>query len=126
MLEKEDPDHIVVFGGDCLVDQAPFAWMNDKHNGELGVLWIDSHPDVKTPRDFTNGHTMVLGNLLGGGDPEFASKVKIPLTPSRVMYAGLIEKGLTDQETAVISEHGLQVARPDDLCENSDTITRWI
>lgn len=83
--------------------------MNDKHNSEMGVLWIDSHPDVKTPRDFTNGHTMVLGNLLGGGDPELASKVNTPLIPSRVMYAGLIEEGLTGQETAVISGLGLQV-----------------
>lgn len=126
VLEKEEPDHIVVFGGDCLVDQAPFAWMNARHNGEMGVLWIDSHPDVKTPRDFTNGHTMVLGNLLGGGDPEFASKVKTPVAPSRVMYAGLIEEGLTEQESSVISDLGLQIARPEELYENSDRITRWI
>lgn len=38
VLEKEEPDHIVVFGGDCLVDQAPFAWMNARHNGEMGVV----------------------------------------------------------------------------------------
>ncbi|MHB9588469.1 arginase family protein [Enterobacter mori] len=92
----------------------------------MGVLWIDSHPDVKTPRDFTNGHTMVLGNLLGGGDPEFASKVKTPVAPSRVMYAGLIEEGLTEQESSVISDLGLQIARPEELYENSDRITRWI
>lgn len=100
--------------------------MNHKHNGEMGVLWIDSHPDVKTPRDFTNGHTMVLGNLLGGGDPEFASKVQTPVEPSRVMYAGLIKEGLTEQEMAVISELGLQVARPEELYESSGRITRWI
>lgn len=81
---------------------------------------------MKTPRDFTNGHTMVLGNLLGGGDPEFASKVKIPVAPSRVMYAGLIEEGLTEQESSVISDLGLQIARPEELYENSDRITRWI
>ena len=126
VLEKEQPDHIVVFGGDCLVDQAPFAWMNNRHNGEMGVLWIDSHPDVKTPRDFTNGHTMVLGNLLGSGDLEFTSRVKMPVKPSHVMFAGLIEEGLTEQETAVISNLGLEVARPEELYENSDRITRWL
>ncbi|EOY6095588.1 arginase family protein [Enterobacter hormaechei] len=100
--------------------------MNDRHNGDMGVLWIDSHPDVKTPVDFTNGHTMVLGNLLGGGDPEFASKVKTPVKPSRVMYAGLIEEGLTEQETAFINALGLRIARPGELYENSDKITSWI
>ncbi|MGU0057312.1 hypothetical protein ACVXG7_26235 [Enterobacter hormaechei] len=47
--------------------------MNDRHNGDMGVLWIDLHPDVENASRLSNGHTMVLGNLLGGGDPEFAS-----------------------------------------------------
>lgn len=126
LLERENPDRVVIFGGDCLVDQAPFAWLNEKHDGELGVLWIDSHPDVKTPADYTNGHTMVLGNLLGEGDKEFAARVKQPLKPSRVMYAGLIEEGLTGQENEVITRLGLSVANPEALLHDSQILIDWI
>ncbi|RWA37607.1 arginase family protein [Xylella fastidiosa] len=126
LLEREDPDYVVIFGGDCLVDLAPFAWLNEKHHGQLGVLWIDAHPDIKTPQDSMNGHTMVLGSFLGEGDNEFAAKVKVPLKPSRVMFAGLIETGLTEQESEVIHRLGLNVAKPEVLFDNSQTVIDWV
>lgn len=126
LFEEEQPDKIVIFGGDCLVDQAPFAWLNEKYNGTLGVLWIDSHPDVKTPDDYTHAHTMVLGNLLGEGDSAFSSRVKVPLKPENVMYAGLREEGLTEQEKEVILRLGLKNAKPESLYENSQEIIDWI
>lgn len=126
LIEHERPDKIAVFGGDCLVEQAPFAYLNEKYGGELGVLWIDSHPDVKTTHDFTNAHTMVLGNLLGEGDPEFAAEVPVRVKPQNVMYAGLRETGLTDQESEVISRLGLRVASPEDLRSDSKVVLDWI
>ena len=126
LIDAEQPDKIAVFGGDCLVEQAPFSYLNEKYNGELGVLWIDSHPDVKTTKDFTNAHTMVLGNLLGEGDPEFAAEVRVPLLPQKVMYAGLRETGLTEQESEVISRLGLKVASPEALQHNSTPVLEWI
>jgi len=72
IIEEHAPDRIIVFGGDCLVSQAPFAYLNEKYNGQLGVLWFDAHPDVSTPEMMPHAHAMVLGNLLGGGDAEFA------------------------------------------------------
>ncbi|WP_441862196.1 arginase family protein [Pseudarthrobacter sp. YAF2] len=126
LIDAEQPDKIAVFGGDCLVEQAPFSYLNEKYNGELGVLWIDSHPDVKTTKDFTNAHTMVLGNLLGEGDPEFAAEVRVPLLPQKVMYAGLRETGLTEQESEVISRLGLKVASPEVLQHDSTPVLEWI
>lgn len=38
LLETHRPDKVVVFGGDCLVDQAPFAYLNQRYDGKLGVL----------------------------------------------------------------------------------------
>jgi hypothetical protein len=29
---------------DCLVDLAPFAYLNERYGGELAVLWIDAIP----------------------------------------------------------------------------------
>lgn len=75
LIEKHQPDRMVVLGGDCLVDLAPFAYLNERYDGDLAVLWVDAHPDIITPKDFQHAHAMVLGNLLGEGDPDFATAV---------------------------------------------------
>ena len=126
VLDDVQPDKVVVFGGDCLVEQAPFSYLNERHGGKLGVLWIDAHPDIKTPDEWANAHTMVLGNLLGEGDAEFAAEVQQKIEPRRVMYAGLREVGLTEQESEVISRLGLRVASPETLAIDSSAILTWI
>lgn len=87
LMDKYRPDRLVVLGGDCLVDLAPFAYLNERYDGELAILWVDTHPDVITPGESEHGHTMVLGNLLGEGDAEFAAAVKRPVKPGNVMFA---------------------------------------
>lgn len=89
LIEKASPDRIITFGGNCMVSQAPFAYLNEKYSGDVGVIWIDTHPDISTPSMFFHEHAMVLGNLLGHGDPALASMVKRPLKPSQILYVGL-------------------------------------
>src|SRR5262245_53526119 len=88
-IEKHRPDRIVTLGGDCLIDLAPMAYLNTRYGGDLGVLWVDAHPDVLTPKTSAHGHTHVLAALLGRGDGELVGEVDTPLQPSRVMFAGL-------------------------------------
>ena len=78
IIESHQPKRIIVFGGDCLVSQTPFAYLNEKYKGKMGVLWLNSHPHVSTPEIYMNEHAMVLGNLLGNGDPAFAEEVRVP------------------------------------------------
>jgi arginase len=73
-IEKHRPDRIVTLGGDCLIDLAPIAYLNTRYGGNLGVLWVDAHPDVLTPNDSAHGHTHVLAALLGRGDPELVAR----------------------------------------------------
>lgn len=124
IIDQHKPERIVMFGGDCLVDLAPFAYLNEKHDGKLGVLWIDAHPDVATPKERENGHTMVLGNLLGQGDEDLRNEVSVPLQPDRVMLAGLGR--LSDQEAEFIEQHNLRTASPDELRSNPSTVANWI
>ena len=124
IIEEYQPRKIIVFGGDCLVSQAPFAYLNEKYNGNLGVLWLDAHPDISTPQMFYHEHAMVLGNLLGGGDPVFSAEVRVPLKPERVMYGGLCET--TTKETELINHLGLRMASPNELKKNSTSIREWI
>jgi arginase len=123
-IARHNPERIVVLGGDCLVDLAPFAYLNERYDGKLAVLWIDAHPDIMTPRDFQHAHAMVLGNLLGEGDPDFVKAVNRPLDPSRVMYAGL--KETLPVESDFIARTGLRHASPVDLVTDSRPVLEWL
>jgi len=124
IIEAHQPERIIVFGGDCLVSQAPFAYLNEKYHGKLGVLWLDSHPDVSTPEMYINEHAMVLGNLLGEGDPVFSKEVKMPLNPELIMYGGLRET--SPEETEIVSRLKLRKAGPEDLADDSGPVLQWI
>jgi arginase len=123
-IDKHRPDRIVTLGGDCLVDLAPMAYLNTRYGGNLGVLWVDAHPDVLTPKDFAQGNAQVLGALLGRGDPELVAEVDTPLRPARVMYAGLDAWMAVEGE--VIDALGLRRAGADSLAETSSPVLDWI
>jgi arginase len=123
-IEKHRPDRIVTLGGDCLIDLAPMAYLNTRYGGNLGVLWVDAHPDVLTPKDSAHGHTHVLSALLGRGDGNLVGEVDTPVQPSHVMYAGL--DAWTPVEGDVISELGLGHAGADVLARSSAPVLDWI
>ena len=124
LLDAYEPDSVVTFGGDCLVSQAPFSYLNERYDGKLGVLWIDAHPDVTTPKSFSHAHAMVLGNLLGEGDPGLAKEVRRHLDPKLVMYAGVDD--LLDYEGEVVNRLGLRRAGSAELADDSNPVLQWI
>lgn len=124
LLDAYQPDRVITFGGDCLVSQAPFDYLNERYDGKLGVLWIDAHPDITTPKNFLHAHAMVLGNLLGDGDPGLAKEVKRRLDPKLVMLAGVDE--MLDYETETVNRLGLRRTGSAALAENSDPVLQWI
>lgn len=124
IIEAYQPDRVITFGGDCLVSQSPFAYLNERYDGDLGVLWIDAHPDVTTPRDFAHEHAMVLGNLLGEGDPDFAAEVKVPIKPGRVLYVGVDET--LPWEAEVLERLNLARVRSDEVVAGSGPVIDWI
>ena len=131
LIDKHRPDRLVVLGGDCLVDLAPFAYLNERYDGELAVLWVDTHPDVITPSESEHGHTMVLGNLLGEGDAEFAAAVKRPIKPGNVMFAGRRDTStdfpeILAKETEMLERLGLRTAGPERLADTSEPVLEWL
>ena len=76
-----------------------------------------------TPKEFHHAHAMVLGNLLGEGDPDFLEAVKRPIKPSNVMYAGV--HSMLPVETALIERLGLRCAAPEELAQSSEPVLRW-
>ena len=123
-IEKHSPARIVTLGGDCLVDLPPIAYLSALYGEKLGVLWVDAHPDVMTPKDYPNAHAHVLGALMGQGDADLANEVETPLAPSRVMYAGL--DAWSPVEDEVIRGLGIRHAASAALAETSSPVLDWI
>ncbi|TIS13237.1 MAG: arginase family protein, partial [Mesorhizobium sp.] len=94
------------------------------YRGTVGVLWIDAHPDVQTPKDFHQGNSQVLAMLLGEGDPDFLAEVDVPVDPTKVMYAGLDEWSPPENEFLV--RMGLRRTGSAELAESSSSVLKWI
>lgn len=124
ILKEELPDKIITFGGTCLVSQAPFDYLHGKYGKELGVVWIDSHPDVSTPNEYHHEHAMVLGNLLGSGDPELAKTVESPFASHQFLYVG-IQKPL-DYEVKILEDLKLNYIVQDKQNLKLEDIRHWI
>jgi Arginase/agmatinase/formimionoglutamate hydrolase, arginase family len=123
-IEKHQPKSIAVLGGDCLVSLAPFAWLQERYGSKLGVLWIDSHPDVQTPAQYPNAHAHVLAALMGIGDADLVSAVKAPLAAEKIMIAGIHHP--LPYEAQFIAEHQIRTASPDDVRKGSEKIANWL
>jgi arginase len=124
IIDARGPDRVISFGGDCLISQAPFAYLNERHAGELGILWIDAHPDVTTPKDFDHAHAMALGNLLGGGEPLMAQEVEVSVKPEQVLLVG-VDNALP-HEREVIDRFGIKSVHSKDIAGDSDAVAGWI
>ena len=125
IIEEHKPDRIITFGGDCLVNQAPFDYLNGHYKGNLGIVWIDAHPDISTPQNHDREHAMILGNLLGGGDPALATAVKNPFSPRQALVVG-VERYNSPSEEKTVKSMGLPVLTAKDIAENSDMVGSWI
>ena len=89
-ISKQNPDRIITIGGNCMVSLAPFDYLHGKYKN-VGIIWIDAHPDVSTLNDgYPNAHAMVLGSLLGHGAAQLAKEIKNSLfKPDEIFYIGL-------------------------------------
>ncbi|WP_392551960.1 arginase family protein [Orbus wheelerorum] len=123
-IEKENPDKIITIGGDCLVSQAPFDYLHGKYQEQLGIIWIDSHPDISNPDIFYNSHAMVLANLLHQGDKALSGLVNNPFKSNQILYLGLQEP--TQDEKTILEK--LNINYQDSRQENitHTQISDWI
>jgi len=124
LIGKHDPDSIVVFGGDCLVSLAPFSHLLNKYGDRLGVLWIDSHPDVQTPKQYPNAHAHVLGALIGTGDKDLVAHVATRLNPSKIMIAGIHDP--LAYEAEYITRYNIATLCPEQVKNDRKEVMEWI
>jgi len=124
ILKKELPDRVVVLGGDCFVNLAPFAYLNGRYEGDLAILWVDAHPRVIAPQQSAHAHAMLLENLREEGDIVFTKRVARPVMPEKVMYEGLYD--MSSAERAMIDRLELSIATPSQLMDSSQPVVEWL
>lgn len=126
ILDKKQPDRIIIFGGECSVSQVPFDYLHGKYGDKLGILWLDAHPDVADNKGSSHLHEYVLGNLLGQSQHSKITAVRNPFKPEKAMFAGLIEKELRPVVDKKAKTLNIKIATPQDLFETSEPILNWI
>ncbi|WP_292415109.1 arginase family protein [Mesorhizobium sp.] len=130
LINKHKPDRVAVLGGDCGVDLAPFAYLNKRYDGDLAVLWLDTHSDVWTPNELVYFNSMILGNLMGEGEADFVAEVKRPIKPQNVMFAGRLDTfeslPMLAFENDFFERFKLRSAGPSELAHTSNPVLDWL
>jgi arginase len=109
------PDAIVTVGGTCGVEAAPIAYLNERYDGDLAVVWLDAHGDLNTPQSSPSGHFhgMILRTLLGDGPEEYVRELYRPLKPQQVFLAGT--RDLDPPERELVATARISVTAPSAL-----------
>lgn len=127
ILNKNNPDKIITFGGECSVSVAPFTYLNKKYNNDLALIWIDAHPDITLPEDNTYAgyHAMAVSSCMGYVDKDISS-----ILPSRISSDKILFVGLRDWEREEIKnrqkEYGISHFAPEEIANTSENIINWI
>lgn len=125
VIRGHAPSRIVTLGGECAVSVAPFSELARRYGDDLAVIWIDSHPDVGTPRSQYPGyHAMAVAALTGHGHPDVQALLPATVSPERVALVGL--HSWTDDDFPNIAAWGIQPFGPDDLRTSSKPLLDWL
>lgn len=126
IIEKNNPDKIIVFGGECSVSVIPFTFLNKKYKDGVALIWIDAHPDITLPNEAYAGyHAMAVTACMGKGDEKMISDF-----PSKFDASKILMIGIRDWEREEIKlrqkEYGIEYFMPEEVSENSDLIIKWL
>ncbi|MFA5630816.1 MAG: arginase family protein [Porticoccaceae bacterium] len=124
VIDEHKPEAIVAIGGDCHMDFAPIAYLNEKYGDDLAILWVDAHPDIMGPAQMNNAHAHVLAMLMGKGDADFSKLVPRPVDPKQVLYVGLTET--TPFETEFVQQHQIARLSPEQIAASPDAVLEWV
>lgn len=128
ILDIENPDRIVVLGGECSVSVAPFTWLAAKYGSDdVAMIWIDAHPDITLPADNTypGYHAMAVTASMGMGDKKITGMLPAKLDASRILFVGLRDWE-RDEIKARQQELGIPHLTAQQVRDNSDAVIKWL
>lgn len=89
-LREHAPDKLLVIGGGCDADTPCAAWLNDRYDGDMAVVYLDSHGDLNTPRS-SDSHLyygMSLRALAGDSAPAIVEEMARTIRPEQLIACG--------------------------------------
>lgn len=87
IIAREEPDRILVVGGDCSVSIAPFAWLTSRHL-DFGVVWLDAHPDMWALEHQPHANGRAASILSGQDASNFAEMLPATVPPDKIVWVG--------------------------------------
>ena len=125
VIRRHDPARIATLGGECSVSVAPFSALARRYGEDLAVIWIDSHPDIGTPRSRYPGyHAMAVAALTGHGDADVQALLPATVAPGRVALVGL--HSWTEDDFPNVAEWGIRSFGPGELRQDTRPLQDWI
>jgi arginase len=125
VIGGHDPARITTLGGECSVSVAPFSELARRYGDDLAILWIDSHPDVDTPKsEYPGYHAMAVAVLTGHGDPEVLELLPATVPPNRVALVGV--HSWTDDDYPNVADWGIRSYSPAELRETTRPLLDWV
>ena len=124
-IDAEKPDRIITVGGNCIVSLAPFDYLHGLYDN-VGIIWIDAHPDVSTVNDgYPYAHAMVLGSLMGHGADSLSVIMKNrKFKADEILYVGL--QKLHDYQEKFLKDMSVDYKVQADEFVSDDNIKRFI
>lgn len=122
VLEANAPERIFTVGGGCDADTPCAAWLNRVYDGDLAVVYIDSHGDLNTPQSSESHlyYGMSLRALAGESAPEFIGHLSSAITPDQLITCG--GRNLDPEEIRYKAENGVTDFSVKELEENPEAV----
>jgi len=125
LIGRHDPARIATLGGECSVSVAPFSHLACRYDEDLAIIWIDSHPDIGTPRSRYPGyHAMAVAALTGHGDPDVLALLPATVPPGRVALARV--HAWDEDDFPNVAGWGIQSFGPAELRESTRPLLDWV
>ncbi|MGI5990458.1 MAG: arginase family protein [Lachnospiraceae bacterium] len=106
ILKNKKPPRLMTVGGGCDADVASIAYMNERYQGDLSVVWMDAHGDINSPAESASHlfYGMPLRALLGDCPP-ISELISRKLKPEQIALVGSRE--LDSSETQYIEKNNI-------------------
>lgn len=124
-LLLKNPDKVVTIGGDCSVSLVPFNYLSSKYGNNLGIIWLDAHPDISDTMQSHHLHEMVVSTLMHQGASSFEKLIDHSIKKEQVLFGGLIAKDLRPMDDKV-KKLNMKYLTPADLENDVSLIEKWI
>ena len=105
VLQESAPKRIFTVGGGCDADTPCAAWLNQIYDGDLAVVYIDSHGDLNTPQSSESHlyYGMSLRALAGESADEYLDELVSAIAPDQLITCA--GRNLDPEEIRFKQEH---------------------